>query len=147
MKKPKVQNLFLYRHRYGIGYTVLGLILVSVLFLLPLVSPSGLSQPEIDSAVTSYYDTPSNLIDLPYHLLQKLSISLFGLTTYAIKLPSILIGVLLGLSWSFGQRYCFGLVRGFRAKRNRAPVTASYLDSPCWRRYLRPICHILHFSL
>ena len=97
MKKPKVQNLFLYRHRYGIGYTVLGLILVSVLFLLPLVSPGGLSQPEIDSAVTSYYDTPSNLIDLPYHLLQKLSISLFGLTTYAIKLPSILIGVLLGL--------------------------------------------------
>ena len=97
MKKPKVQNLFLYRHRYGIGYTVLGLILVSVLLLVPLVSPRGLSQPEIDSALTSYYDTPASLIDLPYHLLQKGSILLFGLTTYAIKLPSILVGILLGL--------------------------------------------------
>ena len=97
VKKPKVQNLFLYRHRYGIGYTVLGLILVSVLLLVPLVSPRGLSQPEIDSALTSYYDTPASLIDLPYHLLQKGSIMLFGLTTYAIKLPSILVGILLGL--------------------------------------------------
>ena len=97
MSKPKIQNLFLYRHRYSIGYTVLGLILVSTLFLMPLITPGGLSDAEVESTLTSYYNTPGNLVDLPYHLLQKLSISVFGLTTYAIKLPSIIIGVLLGL--------------------------------------------------
>ena len=95
VKKPKVQNLFLYRHRYGIGYTVLGLILVSVLLLVPLVSPRGLSQPEIDSALTSYYDTPASLIDLPYHLLQKGSILLFGLTTSRARI------IAFSLPWHF----------------------------------------------
>lgn len=37
------------------------------------------------------------LIDLPYHLLQKLSITLLGLTPFAIKLPSIILGVLLAV--------------------------------------------------
>lgn len=38
-----------------------------------------------------------DVVDLPYHALQKLSIMIFGLNVYAVKLPSIIIGVLLGL--------------------------------------------------
>lgn len=84
-----------------IGYTVLGLLFVGFLFGLPLIAQTGLSQAEIDSAVNSYalnYDAPMNgdLVDLPYRLLQKISILVFGLTPYAIKLPSILIGLTLG---------------------------------------------------
>lgn len=85
-----------------IGYTLLGMAFVTLLFTLPLFSQYGLSQAEMDSAVNSYaltMDAPLNgdLVDLPYRVLQKLSIMAFGLTPYAIKLPSILIGLLLGL--------------------------------------------------
>ena len=56
----------------------------------------------MESATSSYYlsfDAPLNgdLVDLPYRILQKISISIFGLTPYAIKLPSILMGLALGL--------------------------------------------------
>lgn len=92
----------MYRHRYVIGYSILTLSFLLLIFLLPLLSPNGLSEAEMQSAVTSHSISPNNLfsgniIDLPYHLLQKTSIQIFGLTTYAIKLPSIIIGALLGL--------------------------------------------------
>lgn len=56
----------------------------------------------MESAVTSSQTSitsiaSGNIINLPYHLLQKYSIRFFGLTTYAIKLPSIIIAILLGI--------------------------------------------------
>lgn len=85
-----------------IGYVFLGLVFATLLFLLPLLAQRGLSPEEIDSATSSYYLNKADLIgeglvDLPYHLIQKLSLVVFGLTPYAIKLPSIIIGLLLGL--------------------------------------------------
>ena len=102
MKKIIVSKLFLYRHRFVIGYLILGIAFVALLFGLPLVAQTGLTEAEMDSAVTSYglnIDAPleGDLVDLPYHLLQKLSITLLGLTPFAIKLPSIIIGLFLGL--------------------------------------------------
>ena len=54
------------------------------------------------SATSSYHlgiDAPLNgdLVNLPYRVLQKISILLFGLTPYAIKLPSIIVGLFFGL--------------------------------------------------
>ena len=102
MKKIVISKLFLYRHRFVIGYIVLGLAFISLLFTLPFVSQTGLSEAEVNSTVESYaldFDAPLNgdLADLPYRTLQKLSVSLFGLTPFAIKLPSIIIGLFLGL--------------------------------------------------
>ena len=56
----------------------------------------------MNSATSSYelnWDSPTtgDLVDVPYRALQKVSIMLFGLTPYAIKLPSILVGLILGL--------------------------------------------------
>ncbi len=101
MKKIIISKLFLYRHRFVIGYTILGLAFVVLLFVLPLIAQYGLSQAEIDSATESFGVGRAGilngeLVDLPYRILQKISISLFGLTAYAIKLPSILVGLLLG---------------------------------------------------
>lgn len=101
-KKVVISKLFLYRHRFVIGYTILGLAFVGLLFGLPIVAQSGLSEAEMRSAVNSYalnIDAPLNgdLVDLPYRVLQKLSIMIFGLTPYAIKLPSILVGLALGV--------------------------------------------------
>ena len=85
-----------------IGYIVLGLAYAMLLFTLPLFSQNGLSEAEMVSAESSYYltaDAPMNgdLVDLPYRLLQKGSIKIFGLTPYAIKLPSVIVGLALGL--------------------------------------------------
>ena len=102
MSKLVISKLFLYRYRFIIGYIVLGLAFIALIFLLPLISPAGLSDAERTSAVESYNlhfssITSGDLVDLPYHILQKLSILAFGLAPYAIKLPSILIGLALGL--------------------------------------------------
>ncbi|MBR6505754.1 glycosyltransferase family 39 protein [Candidatus Saccharibacteria bacterium] len=101
MKKIIISKLFLYRHRFLIGYILLGVAFVGLLFCLPLIAQYGLSDAEMASAVGSYnlsIDAPLNgdLVDLPYRFLQKLSIVIFGLTPYAVKLPSIIIGLLLG---------------------------------------------------
>ena len=66
-----------------------------------MIAQHGLSQEEINSTTTSFSLSATNilegnLVDLPYHILQKISILLFGLTPFAIKLPSILIGLFLG---------------------------------------------------
>lgn len=100
-KKLVISKLFLYRYRFIIGFALLGLAFAGLLFGLPLLSPGGLSNAEMQSAVTSAHLSSTSIlngevVDLPYHALQKLSITLFGLTTYAIKLPSIIIGLLLG---------------------------------------------------
>ena len=102
MKKTPISKLFLYRYRFIIGYTILGLAFALLLITLPLVAQKGLSQAEIESATSSYYlgkdgILNGDLVDLPYRVLQKLSIMVFGLSNYAIKLPSILVGLALGL--------------------------------------------------
>ena len=102
MKKRTISKLFLYRHRYKIGYSFLTIAFFALIFLMPLVTPNGLSQAEMESAVASNglsmeQISQGHIVDLPYHLLQKASIKFLGLSTYSIKLPSIIIGALLGL--------------------------------------------------
>ena len=72
-----------------------------LIFFIPLIAPAGLSEAELESVVTSEHTSLNtilngNIVDLPYHVLQKYSVRFFGLTPYAIKLPSIVIGLLLG---------------------------------------------------
>ncbi len=102
MKKTPVSKLFLYRYRFIIGYVILGLAFITIMFLLPSIAQRGLSQAEIDSATSSFYlgkdgILQGDLVNLPYRLLQKCSILLFGLTPFAIKLPSIIVGLVFGL--------------------------------------------------
>lgn len=101
MKKLVISKLFLYRYRFVIGYSILGFIIVTLLFLFPLIAQNGLSEAEMESATNSYYlgreaIYAGDIVDLPYRVLQKFSIMIFGLSAYAIKLPSILVGLILG---------------------------------------------------
>ena len=101
MKKIIISKLFLYRYRFVIGYIVLGLVFTALLFSMPFVAQTGLSEAEMESATSSYYlgkegVLNGDLVDLPYRVVQKFSIVLFGLTPYAVKLPSIIVGLLLG---------------------------------------------------
>ena len=101
MKKIVISKLFLYRYRFIIGYVVLGVAFIALLVSLPLIAQKGLSEAEIESATSSYYlgkdgILSGDLIDLPYRVLQKYSIKFFGLSAFTIKLPSIIMGLLLG---------------------------------------------------
>lgn len=102
MQKSAISNFFLYRHRFVIGFACLGIGYIALLFGLPLLSPGGLSESEMLSAAQSYDLHFSSIftgdvVNLPYRVLQKLSIMIFGLNIYSVKLPSIIIGVCLGI--------------------------------------------------
>lgn len=102
MGKITISKLFLYRHRFVIGYLLLTIVFLATLFLLPLIAPNGLSTQEMESAITSSHTDftaikNGDLVDLPYRILQKYSIAFFGLSAYTIKLPSIFIGGILGV--------------------------------------------------
>lgn len=69
---------------------------------MPLLAPNGLSEAEMQSATHSYALQPDSVLkgdlaNLPYRALQKLSIMILGLNTYSVKLPSMIIGLFLGL--------------------------------------------------
>lgn len=100
--KKHVEQFFLYRHRFAIGYILLSAAFFVLLTLLPGVAPTGLSDAEMNSTVqASNLETGfikrGNVIDLPYYALQKSSLTIFGLNLFAIKLPSIIIAVLAAL--------------------------------------------------
>ncbi len=102
MSKPALSKIFLYRYRFHIGFFLLAVAYITILFGLPLLAPNGLSESEMQSAAHSYalHADPilkGDLVNLPYRALQKLSIMLFGLNVYSVKLPSIIIGLFLGL--------------------------------------------------
>ncbi len=102
MKKIVISKLFLYRYRFIIGFFLLALAYLGLLLWLPLLSPSGLSESEMISVAHSYALEPASIlhgdiINLPYRALQKLSIMIFGLNIYSVKLPSVIIGIFLGL--------------------------------------------------
>ena len=101
MKTPS-KTPFLYRHRFILGYILLLLVFFGLLSFLPMIAPGGVSSQEMQSVVESQKinrDVLANgqVVDLPYRLLQKASTSIFGITLYSIKLPSIIIAVLTAL--------------------------------------------------
>lgn len=97
----KVTDYLLYRWRYILGYTLIGLVIAGLLVLAGLFIPGGLTQAEMNSVVNSaslnlsWQDfDPQSVINLPYYLLQMASLSLLGVSTLSIKLPSLILGAL-----------------------------------------------------
>ncbi|MDO8336106.1 MAG: hypothetical protein Q7T74_05005 [Candidatus Saccharibacteria bacterium] len=105
MKRNVLSEVLLYRYRYIIGYALFAIVLVGALymsFLIPGQITAAEKQSAITSATLSLHD-PSikDIVNLPYHLLQKASLHYFGITNLGIKLPSLIIGALsaIGLLW------------------------------------------------
>lgn len=100
--KKWIKIPFLYRQRFILGYIFLLLVFAGLLSFLPSIAPGGISSEEMQSVVTSQkvdrnFITNGQVIDLPYRVIQKVIINVFGLTLYSIKLPSIIIAVLTAL--------------------------------------------------
>ncbi len=97
-----IAQTFLYKWRYVLAYAALALVFVGLTALLPLFTPGGLSTAEMESATAAYElkigsFTPGNVLNMPYLLLQKASIHLFGMSVLSIKLPSIVLALISGL--------------------------------------------------
>ncbi len=100
--RKHIEKLFLYRHRLVLSYFFLAFAFFSLLSFLPTIAPGCISETETQSAITSSeldinFIGKGNIVDLPYRALQKLSINMFGVSLYSIKLPSIIIATLAGL--------------------------------------------------
>lgn len=99
MKKPDdFSHYFLYRWRYVIGYSLIAVLLVTLLLFAALFTPAGLSAAEMRAAATSaslsFSDSATLAVtNLPYHLFQSGIFSLFGISNFTIKLPSLLIAL------------------------------------------------------
>lgn len=92
-------HYFLYRWRYVIGYTLIGLLLAGLLLFAGLYLPGGLSQSEMNSVVRSAalsFDNPASLAipNLPYYAFQSAIFAVFGVSTLTIKLPSLILALL-----------------------------------------------------
>lgn len=97
MARLDMTQFALYRWRYIIGYTTIGIVLAGLLVLSALFVPNGLSTQEISAVVRSEsldFSNPTSLAvsQLPFYLLQSASLSIFGANEFAIKLPSLILG-------------------------------------------------------
>jgi len=99
--KLNPNKYFLYKNRFIIGYILLAASFLALILFVPKIALTGLSASEITSATASQnlnlrsvFD--GQLVDLPYHLLQKFIFKLIGITTYSVIIPSIIVGGLLG---------------------------------------------------
>lgn len=97
--KARVTDYALYRWRYVIGYALITFVVIAILGIASTNVPGALRQEEIGSALQSGALSvesldPMTVVDLPYHLLQRVCFILFGVSTLTIKLPSIILGAL-----------------------------------------------------
>lgn len=101
MGKLKVTDFYLYRWRYMIGFAAIATLLIALLLAVGLFIPGGVSKSEMASVTISDHTPPnvllgeqaSYVVHLPYHVLQKVSLQLFGVSPFSIKLPSLLLAL------------------------------------------------------
>lgn len=112
MQKALIKQLILYKHRYPAGILFFGLLLGGLLLLRLDLAPTGFNLAEMQSVVRSatlQIDAPldQSLIDAPYHLLQKASLSVLGLNEWGILAPSLLLGAATGVAFIMMVRRWF----------------------------------------
>jgi len=94
-----VTSFYFYRWRYKIGYAIIGLFLVGMLVFAGLYAPGGISNNEVNTVIKSANISLGNIdsyavTNLPFHLLQRASLHLFGVSNFSIKLPSLVLAAL-----------------------------------------------------
>lgn len=98
MRISFIRELLLYRYRYIAGIAIFLIVTLSLVLIRIDLAPTGLSHADMNSAVDSAtfaWNQPlaQSLIDLPYKLLQKATMSIFGITDFGIVLPSIIMAI------------------------------------------------------
>lgn len=88
----------LYRLRFAITYSLLAVLVAVLLLAYGNAIPPGLGPSEQQSLImsshVSFTQLPTDIIDLPYHALQKLSVEWLGVTPMGVRLPSLVFGAI-----------------------------------------------------
>lgn len=103
---------FLYRKRYIIGYAIITLAFLAILYLAGTLVPGGLNKTEEQSLVTAAgldLQNPESFAvsNLPYYALQRGIVELFGVSVITIKLPSLILAFVAGIGAVFLLRRWF----------------------------------------
>jgi len=98
MVAKDITHFFIYRWRYIVGYSLIGLLLAGLLIFAGLYVPGGVSPEEMIATVRSDSLSLSNLqslsvTSLPYYLLQSGVFHIFGISEFTIKIPSLIIAL------------------------------------------------------
>lgn len=98
MVKHEPSEFFIYRWRYILGYVFIGVLLAALLTFAGLYIPGGISPEEMRATVRAEnikLIDPSTwaIASAPFYLFQKLVFTLFGVTDFTIKLPSLIIAL------------------------------------------------------
>lgn len=112
MANRDFSQYFLYRWRYVIGYSSIGLLLTGLLVFAGLYLPGGLSGAEQTSLVRSTslsFSNPDTLAipNLPYYALQAGIFALLGISVFTIKLPSLILALVSAVGLVFLLRRWF----------------------------------------
>lgn len=106
-----VSEWTLYRLRFALAYGLLAVTAVTLLLVFGNMIPPGLGPSEQQSVVASHAITfdklPTDIVDLPYHVLQKLSVDWLGVTPFGVRLPSLVFGALTALCMTLVLRRWF----------------------------------------
>lgn len=102
MARFKLTDLFTYRYRYQIGYALIVVVFLALLFIAGRFIPGGLSDSEIQTFITTSSldaDDSSTLAipNAPFFVLQRLSMETFGLNNFTFKLPALLAAFFTGV--------------------------------------------------
>lgn len=112
MAKFLPADTWLFRKRYIIGYLLVISVFVVLLFTAGAVVPGGISESEKQSVVTAANLDLQNVDtlavpSLPYYMLQRGVIEVFGVSTFSIKLPSLILAFFAGIGAVFLLRRWF----------------------------------------
>lgn len=106
-----LQQATLYKFRYLLGY---GFIIILLLFIIGADAgnvPNGLSQAEMQQAVTStslhFSLDMSWTVNAAYNFIQKISVDAFGLSRLSLILPSLIFGIATITIFSLTMRHWF----------------------------------------
>lgn len=109
-------NSTLYENRHIIGFFAVAIVLYIFIVFGFARTPVGLSEAEMSSAVLSAgFSFPDSIINLPYNFLQWLSVNIFGLSSFALRLPSVILAL-------FASGFIIAAIRNF-TRSNVAIIT------------------------
>lgn len=98
MAAKDITRYFIYRWRYIVGYTIIGLLLAGLLVFAGKYVPGGISPEEMRATIRSDGLKLSDLstfsvTSLPYYLLQAAVFHVVGIYDFSIKIPSLIIAL------------------------------------------------------
>lgn len=96
MKIRPISEWTFYRHRFAIAFSLLAVAIGLYLFLFNDLVPPGMGPSEKQSVLVSAAlkttEVPIAIVDLPYHILQKISVEFLGVSPLGVRLPSLILG-------------------------------------------------------